>query len=79
MTPFWAGGALLRKFLYKKWRKGWLRKTRLIVFMRMCWLAACTHKKKDDGWGYISMGKVLDNLKDDLDMIVYQPALIHDK
>ena len=25
------------------------------------------------------MGKVLDKLKDDLNMIIYQPELIHDK
>ena len=43
------------------------------------WLAECTHKIKEYGWGYISMGKVLDSIKDDLNMIVYQPELIHDK
>ena len=47
------------------------------ILLPMRWLAACTHKMKDYGWGYISMGKVLDKLKDDLNMIVDQPELIH--
>ena len=42
----------------------------IVVLMR--WLAACTHKMKEYGWGYISMGKVLDKLKYNLDMIVDQ-------
>ena len=33
---------------------------------------------KEYGWGYISMGKLLEKLKDDLNMIVYQPEFIHD-
>ena len=45
----------------------------------MRWLEECTHKMKDYGWEYISMGKVLVNLKDDLNMIIYQPELVHDK
>ena len=34
---------------------------------------------KEYGWGYISMGKVLEKLKDDLNMIVDQHGLIHDE
>ena len=47
--------------------------------MPMSWLTACTHKMKEYGWGYISMGEVLDKLKYDLNMIVDQPELIHDE
>ena len=50
----------------------------IAVVVLMHWLAACTHKMKDYGWGYISMGKVLYNIKDDLNMIVDQPEFIHD-
>ena len=49
------------------------------IVMLMCWLATCTHKMKEYGWGYIPMGKVLEKLKDNLNMIVYQPELIHDE
>ena len=45
----------------------------------MRWLVACTHKMKEYVWVYISIGKVLDNLKYNLNMIVDQPELIHDK
>ena len=48
----------------------------IVVTMR--WLEACAHKVKEYGWGYISMRKVLDNIKDDLNMIVDQPELILD-
>ena len=34
---------------------------------------------KEYGWGYISTGKVLDKLKDKINMIVDQPELIHEK
>ena len=33
----------------------------IVILMR--WLGACKHKMKEYGWGYISMGKVLDKLK----------------
>ena len=45
----------------------------------MRWLVACTHKMKEYVWVYISIGKVLDNLKYNLNIIVDQPELIHDK
>ena len=45
----------------------------------MRWLVACTHKIKEYGFGYISMGEVLYNLKDNLNMIVDQPELIRDE
>ena len=48
------------------------------IVVLMSWLAECTHKMNYYGWGYISIGKVLDNLKDDLNMIVDQPELIHE-
>ena len=49
----------------------------IAIIMPMRWLAACTHKKKEYGQGYISMGKVLENIRDDLNMIVDQPELFH--
>ena len=51
----------------------------IAIFMPMCWLEASMHKVKEYGWGYISMGKVLDKIKYDLSMIVDQPELIHDE
>ena len=42
------------------------------VVVTMRWLVECKHKMKDDGWGYISMVKLLENLKDDLNMIIDQ-------
>ena len=47
----------------------------------MHWLAAKkTGKMKEDyGWSYISRGKVLGNLRNDLDSIADQPELTHDK
>ena len=51
--------------------------TAIVIPMR--WLAACTHNIKEYGWGYISMRRILDKLKDDLNIIVYQPELIHDE
>ena len=45
----------------------------------MRWLAAKTHTMKDYGGGYISTGKVLGKLKDDLESIANQPELIRDK
>ena len=51
----------------------------IAIVVPMRWLAACTHKMKEYGWGYISTGKVLENLKDDLNMIVHKPEFIHDK
>ena len=39
------------------------------IVMLMHWFAACTNKIKEYGWKYISMRKVLDKLKDDLNMI----------
>ena len=51
----------------------------IAIVMPMLWLEACTHKMKEYGWGYIYMEKVLDNLKDKLNMIAYQPKSIHDK
>ena len=49
------------------------------IYVLMRWLAACTHKMKEYGWRYISMGGVLDKLKNDLNMIVYEPELIHEE
>ena len=43
------------------------------IFMLMRWLEECTHKIKEYGWGYISMGKLLDKIKDNLNIIVDQP------
>ena len=51
----------------------------IAIVMPIRWLAAKTHEMKDYGWGYISMGKVLDKLKEDLELIVGQPELIHDE
>ena len=46
---------------------------RIAIFMPMLWFAAFTHNMKEYGWGYLSMGKVLDKLKDNLNMILDQP------
>ncbi len=51
----------------------------LSVVMPLRWLAAKTHTLKEYGWGYISLGKVLDKLKDDFEAIIDQPELIHDE
>ena len=51
----------------------------LAIVMPIRWLAANTHKLKEYNWGYISMGKVLDKLKSDLESIVEEPELIHDE
>ena len=49
----------------------------IAIVMPMRWLAACKHKMKEYRWGYISMDKVLEKLKDDLNMIIDKPELIH--
>ena len=41
------------------------------------WLAGKTHKLAHRKWSYISMGKVMDKLKDDLESIIDSPDLIH--
>ncbi|KAL7523561.1 hypothetical protein ACHAXR_000896, partial [Thalassiosira sp. AJA248-18] len=51
----------------------------LSIVMPMRWLAAHSHKLAKHGWGYISLGKVMDKLKADLESIVEDPALIHDE
>ena len=43
----------------------------------LCWLAGKTHELAHRKWSYISMGKVMDKLKDDLESIVDSPDLIH--
>ena len=40
------------------------------ISMPIRWLAACSHTMKEYGREYISMGEVLDNMKDDLNMIL---------
>ena len=45
----------------------------IAIVVPMRWLSVFTHKMKEYGWRYISVGKVLDKLKDELNMIVYQP------
>ena len=49
----------------------------LAIIMPMRWLACKTHKFAHRKWGYISMGKVMDKLKEDLQCIVNTPELIH--
>ena len=49
----------------------------LAIIMPMRWLAGKTHKLAHRKWGYISMGKVMDKLKEDLQSIVNTPELIH--
>ena len=51
----------------------------LSIIMPMRWLAAKTHELAEYDWGYISMGKVLDRLKEHLEGIVENPELIHDE
>ena len=55
----------------------YILQTAIVITMR--WLESCTHTMKEYVRGYISMGKVLDKLKDDLNMILYQPEFIHDE
>ena len=43
------------------------------------WLAANTHLQREHNWGYISLCRVLDKLKDNLDFIVEQQELIHNE
>ena len=54
-------GFLLRKLLYKKWRKGWLRKTRLIMPMREEIMLRTRHDGGGGLWscGYNTLGKEL--------------------
>ena len=49
----------------------------LAIKMRMRWLAGKTHNFAHFKWGYLSMGKVMDKLKEDLQLIVNTPELIH--
>ena len=51
----------------------------ITIIMPMRWLAACMNNMKEYGWGYIYRGKVLEKLKEDLNVIVYQPESIHDE
>ena len=51
----------------------------IAIVMPMRSLAECTHRMEEYGWGYIPMSKVFYKLKYDLNMIVYQPELIHDE
>jgi hypothetical protein len=51
----------------------------LSIVMPTRWLAAETHKLGEFNWGYISMGRVMDRLKDHLESIIEQPELIHDE
>ena len=49
----------------------------LAIIIPMRWLSSKTHKLAHRKWGYISMGKVMNNLKEDLQSIVNTPELIH--
>ena len=49
----------------------------LAIIMPMRWLAGKTNKLAHRKWGYISMGKVMENLKEDLQSIVNTPEIIH--
>ena len=49
----------------------------LAIIMKMQWLASKTHKLAHHKWGYISMSKVMDKIKEDLQSIVNTPKLIH--
>ena len=51
----------------------------IAIAVLVCWLEACKNKMKEYGWGYISKGKLLDKLKDDLNIIEDQPEMIHEK
>ena len=51
----------------------------IAIVIPMSWFATYTHNMKEHGWGYISIGKVLDKLKEELNMIVDKPELIHKK
>ena len=49
----------------------------LAIIMPMRWLAGKTHKLAHRKWGYISMGKVMDKLKEEFQSIVNTPELIN--
>ncbi|KAL7537517.1 hypothetical protein ACHAXR_007880 [Thalassiosira sp. AJA248-18] len=49
------------------------------IVMPMRYLAANTHKWASLNWGPISLGRVLDSLKEDLESIMDQPELVHDE
>ena len=51
----------------------------LSIIMPTRWLLANTHMLADDNWGYISLRRMLDKLKDDLKQIIAMPELIHDE
>ena len=51
----------------------------IAIAVLVCWLEACKNKMKEYGWGYISKEKVLEKLKDDLNIIEDQPEMIHEK
>ena len=49
----------------------------ILLLSPLRWLAGKTHKLAHRKWSYISMGKVMDKLKDDLESIIDSPDLIH--
>ena len=49
----------------------------LAIIMPMQWLDSNTHKLAHRKWGYISMGKVMDKLNEELQSIVNTPELIY--
>ena len=49
----------------------------LAIIMPMRWLDVKTQNLAHSKWGYISMGKVMDKLKEYLQYIVNTPELIH--
>jgi hypothetical protein len=49
------------------------------IVMPIRWLSANVHTLGEYGWGVISLGRVLDKLKGDLDSIIKQPELVHDE
>ena len=51
----------------------------IAIIMPIRWLAGKVHKLEEYGWGPITLGKVLDKLKDDLESLIDQTDLIHDE
>ncbi len=51
----------------------------IAIIMPIRWLAEKVHELEEYGWGPITLGKVLDKLKDDLESLIDQTNLIHNE
>lgn len=51
----------------------------IVIIMLIRWLAGKVHESEEYGWGQITLAKVLDKLKNDLESLIDQNNLIHDE